>query len=411
MKIYKLISCVLIFMLATACNSNSSTSNIDINDSSNQIVQFDSVDNIRNNIDTVTKKISNNEYNNIHFKDNYLLNIPNVDSVCSISAKYGTNTVDDIREYTYNLAKYCYDDVDFSNVFDSEFAISYSDNKKMLFVNKEKSSLDFISESMFDFNSTYLQDDITVGLSNYSEEEIAYNKAIDLIREYKAKPGTFKGKYITTVEENIPDIKFDIGGTKVSILEAKKLCENFYNNMPKLYDWYEYICSDISVYLLDNNEYIYVIDMSASYNGLPIDNTHASYGYNITNPSSTKIYTGRNESCLLIDVDDKKPDLVRNYILGIEINKISSEVTDIITLDYAINSIQDLVSKYIDFTIESIELIYSCTYDENINEFIFQPSWKIKGTPYTDSPAFSTTIFIDAINGEQTVLSFPDLQR
>lgn len=156
MKIYKLISCVLILMLATACNSNSSTSNIDINDSSNQIVQFDSVDNIRNNIDTVTKKISNNEYNNIHFKDNYLLNIPNVDSVCSISAKYGTNTVDDIREYTYNLTKYCYDDVNFSNVFDSEFAISYSDNKKMLFVNKEKSSLDFISESMFDFNSTYL---------------------------------------------------------------------------------------------------------------------------------------------------------------------------------------------------------------------------------------------------------------
>lgn len=213
-------------------------------------------------------------------------------------------------------------------------------------------------------------------------------------------------KTYNILEDGIPDVSYELEGGQVSLEEAVKLAEEFYDGkIPFVGSPYlENKVSTIDVYKLENGRYYYQIFMATYYNNV-IFNTEEGVYYVREDGNSRPFVDKHKLSIIRKGTVDYIWSCAHNYEGVVEDNS----VTEFITPEYACRLLSSQISEEQIFNVDEIEIVYQTDFcygkenEEDVSEIQYvrcHPVYRF----IVNSPQLSgynkLYFFVDAITGQ-----------
>lgn len=414
-KIFIIIASII---MLTACTGNKGNSNYTTSVKSK-------VSELHNTINDEFEKVKSKSYENLSF-DDFEIDFPEISEIHKLGLTHKTLTVKEaceIFEEYFPIAfagRYTSDDLDGMLriipmddrlIVEHDDGIEDSDVEEYPFnfpLVRDVEEIVFVDDFKYDCIFIETQEIYMVIKSQGSMHAVNKGEAVEL----NGKPNKLAGPYYiehyneliaTYSTDELKDESYPLLDGEMKVVDAVDFAKDYFNNKVT-YNKNPEIKVDIplvEVYKINEEVYAYHMIVRDSINQIPFEYSRINGPIGILlNSSDKKEYDRNHALCFMVRSDD-----MDFYACGGQTNNIEyigEEITEIISLENAVNIASEYTSKSAMFNVLDIEFVYTSSYnDDNIDRTdtsrTASPTWLLK--TYNPNDGRYYHIYVDAVDG------------
>lgn len=413
-KIFIIISSII---MLTACTGNKKNSNYEVNEKAK-------VSELHNTINDEFNKVKSKSYENLSFGD-FEIDFPEISEVYKLGLTHKTLTVKEaceIFEEYFPIAfagRYTSDDLDgMLRIISTELPYNMKMGDDDIEVEEEYplnfplvrdvEEIVFVDDFKYDCIFIETQEVYMVIKGQGSMHGVNKGEAVEL----NGKPNKLAGPYYiehyneliaTYSVDELKDESYPLLDGEMKVVDAVDFAKDYFNNKVT-YNKNPEIKVDIplvEVYKINEDVYAYHMIVRDSINQIPFEYSRINGPIGILlNSSDKKEYDRNHALCFMVRSDD-----MDFYACGGQTDNIEylgEKITEIISLENAVNIASEYTSKSATFNVLDIEFVYTSSYnDDNIQRTdtsrTANPTWMLK--TYNPNDGMYYHIYVDAVDG------------